>query len=137
MVSGLTTFEPSLEPSIELGGFDKWWEAYPKKVAKGAARKAYRSALRKTTAEELLSTLRSYDFPAESRFVPHPATWLNGECWTDDTTPPAPAPPTDTDPWQRRLLRWKTAAYWNSEWGPKPGKPGYLGPSAEPQDRAA
>lgn len=41
------------------------------------------------------------------------------------------ANPADDDPWPGRLLRWRTAAYWNSEWGPKPGKPGYRGPTAE------
>lgn len=46
----------------------------------------------------------------------------------------ATEPITDDDPWRVRLLRWKTAAYWNSEWGPKPDRPGYLGP---PLDIAA
>lgn len=48
---------------------------------------------------------------------------------------PERAAPGDDDPWPGRLMRWRTSAYWNSEWGPKPGKPGYRGPEA--QDRAA
>lgn len=37
-------------------------------------------------------------------------------------------PPEPEDPWPRRMLRWNTGGYWNSDWGPKPGKPGFLGP---------
>lgn len=140
MVSGLTTFEPSLEPSKEPEGepvgFVAWWEAYPKKVAKGQARKAYRSAMKKAKAGELLTALAAYEFPPESRFVPHPATWLNGECWLDDATSPLTNTPTDSDPWPRRLHGWRANQYWNSEWGPKPGRDGYLGPT-ETQARAA
>lgn len=42
--------------------------------------------------------------------------------------PPPDRAVTDDDPWPTRLLRWRAAAYWNSEWGPKPGRPGYRGP---------
>jgi len=42
-----------------------------------------------------------------------------------------PEPPPDDDPWRRRLLNWRANQYWNSEWGPKPGKPGYQGPQTE------
>jgi hypothetical protein len=42
------------------------------------------------------------------------------------------APPDENlDPWPRRLRGWKANDYWNSEWGPKPGKPGYSGPETE------
>lgn len=44
--------------------------------------------------------------------------------------------PSDTDPWPRRLHGWRANQYWNSEWGPKPGREGYLGPP-EQQARAA
>lgn len=37
----------------------------------------------------------------------------------------------ETDPWRRRLLNWKLNAYWNSEWGPRPDRPGYLGPALD------
>lgn len=40
-------------------------------------------------------------------------------------------PPPDDDPWTRRLLNFRVNQYWNTEWGPKPGKPGYQGPQTE------
>jgi len=66
--------------------FDTWWTRYPRKIGKGAARKAYRSARKKTTTDRLLSSLLS-QIPTwtEPRFIPHPATWLNGERWLDET----------------------------------------------------
>lgn len=37
-------------------------------------------------------------------------------------------PGPDADPWPSRLTRWNVAQYWNSDWGPKPGREGYAGP---------
>ena len=132
MVSGLTTFEPSPEPSKEPNGepegFAEWWESYPRKQARGAARKAYRAALKKTDASTLLSSVRAYPFSAEGRFIPHPATWLNDERWLDLAVTARAGPEPPSDPWPARLRGWKVNGYWNSEWGPKPGKPGYRGP---------
>lgn len=45
-------------------------------------------------------------------------------------------PPEPDDPWRERMLRWSMNQYWNSEWGPKPGKPGCLAPK-DLLDRAA
>lgn len=145
MVSGLTTFEPSIETptepqrAAEPPGFAEWWEAYPRKTAKGAARSAYRSALKKAKPEVLLASLAAARFSQEAKFIPHPATWLNQERWLDEpaggshpTTPPPPA-----DPWPRRMLNWRTNGYWNSEWGPKPGRDGCLAPPELLQDQAA
>lgn len=135
MVSGLTTFEPSTEPSKDTDGepegFAEWWEAYPRKLAKGAARKAYRAALKKTDAGSLLASLRAYSFSDVDRFVPHGATWLNDERWLDSSDPPpSVADAMPADPWPGRMIAWRLNSYWNSEWGPKPGKPGFQGPQA-------
>lgn len=68
--------------------FEQWWKIYPRKVGKGQARKAYTSALRKVSADELAEAAESFAgrvhrAGTEDRFIPHPATWLNGERWTD------------------------------------------------------
>lgn len=124
--------EPSLnhqpEPTADPDGFAAWWEAYPRKSAKGAARKAYKAALKKAKPEVLLASLVAHRFSPEARYQPHPATWLNGECWADASAEPSRPDPPSADPWPNRLTRWRAAAYWNSEWGPRPGKPGYRGP---------
>jgi len=76
-----------------LNGHDKdfaeFWLVYPKRVAKGKAVKAYLRALLKTDSGTILAGAQRY---AELRknedptYTAHPATWLNGECWTDDFT---------------------------------------------------
>ena len=71
--------------------FAEWWQRYPRKVGKGHAMKAYRAARRKTDHATLVAAI---DAQADrlmakgSEFCPHPATWLNGERWADETTPP-------------------------------------------------
>jgi hypothetical protein len=70
--------------------FARWYEEYPRKVARGDALKAYRKAIRKVctdtdeAASVLLAGLRRYRFNPDPSYRPHPATWLNGERWLDD-----------------------------------------------------
>lgn len=72
------------QPSREAA-FEEFWKAYPRKVAKGAARSAFGRALKKVDAAALVAGARSYaDDPARKPdYTKHPATWLNGECWED------------------------------------------------------
>lgn len=80
---------PSSKPKVgksELNGFEQFWAAYPRKAAKGQARKAYAGALRKASAEQIAAGARRYArsrIGEDERFTKHPATWLNGECWAD------------------------------------------------------
>jgi hypothetical protein len=63
------------------------YEAYPKKVARGAALKAIAKALKAVPFETLLARTKAY---AESvsgsdpKYIPHPATWFNQERYLDD-----------------------------------------------------
>lgn len=87
--------EPPLPPSgvSPHGGkdaleadFEEWWLLVPRKVGKGAARRAYRTARKKTDHATLLSKIAEYAKITEGRdmgYVCHPATWLNGERWLD------------------------------------------------------
>jgi uncharacterized protein DUF1376 len=65
-------------------GFSDFWQKYPRKVAKGRARRAWDAAIRKTPPESILAALEVAAFDANPRFVPHPATWLAGERWADE-----------------------------------------------------
>jgi len=67
--------------------FDKFWAVYPRKVAKGAARKAWEKI---TDYEVVIAGAErfSLDPNREDTFTPHPATWLNAERWLDDPLPP-------------------------------------------------
>jgi hypothetical protein len=60
-------------------GFDKFWELYPKKVAKADALKAWSKAIKVKTADELLKLTKAYaegKLP-EPKYIPYPASWLN------------------------------------------------------------
>lgn len=69
--------------------FEKFWEHYPKKVGKGQARLAFKSAIKKATLDELVLSVKSFSAIAsktEKQFIPHASTWLNGERWLDEST---------------------------------------------------
>lgn len=77
--------------------FDIFWAAYPRKVDKKKARKAFEKV--KVPVETLLSALEVQKQSPQwvkdgGAYIPHPTTWLNGERWADDVkAAPAPAPP--------------------------------------------
>ena len=67
--------------------FDEWYDAYPRKRGKGQAVKAYRAARKKASAQVLLDALVAQIPTLTAKgpnYVPYPATWLNGERWTDE-----------------------------------------------------
>ena len=74
--------------------FDLFWTAYPRHTAKGAARKAFAVALKKTTAEKLIAAAECFknDPNREEAFTAHASTWLNQERWLDDPLPQKQAP---------------------------------------------
>ena len=79
------TPEPA-RPNLDAD-FAAWWSLYPRKVGKGAAQKAYRSARKKATAQALTAAIDAQGpllMARGSQYCPHPATWLNGERWRDN-----------------------------------------------------
>lgn len=80
--------------------FDEFWKQYPRKVAKGAARKAWEKALKNgADPEQLIFGARRYATDprrstADVRYTAHASTWLTAERWTDEDDP-APAVPVD------------------------------------------
>ena len=85
---------PKTPVSDDLEGFIRWWAIYPRQKAKRAAERAYRAALKRASADAIVTGLRAYRFSPDPAFIPHPATWLNGDCWADEA--PAAAPPPST-----------------------------------------
>ena len=69
--------------------FDPWWSAYPRKVGKTAAHKAYLRSLRSVSALVLLEAAERYrdDPNRDPEFTAHPATWLNRGSWDDEPLP--------------------------------------------------
>ena len=77
------------------GEFQAWWKHYPRKVDKGHALKAYKTARRKVDAETLTAAVQAYAEKvgnSEARYIAHAATWLNGERWADTEPEPAADP---------------------------------------------
>jgi hypothetical protein len=84
-------------------GFTEFWAMYPRKIGKGAARTAYRRALKKTEHPNILTALHLYNLtrPQDPQYIPHPATWLNQERWADETENLHPTNKPDPQPqWQ-------------------------------------
>lgn len=79
------------KPAI-LEEFEAFWQKLPHKVGKGEARKAYITARKQTSKEEIHAGLVKYQTYENMRkqrdltgFRPlHPATWLNQERWADE-----------------------------------------------------
>ncbi len=78
--------------------FDDFWKLYPRKAGRGAAVRAWKSALKKADPDAILEALReqlpsiAMQLRTDGDFRPHPATWLNGERWTDDAAAPTQKP---------------------------------------------
>lgn len=73
--------------------FDIFWKAYPRKRAKGQAEKAFDKI---NPDEPLLARLlkavgeqaKTQDWQKDGgKFIPYPATWLNGKYWEDGFNP--------------------------------------------------
>ncbi len=92
--------EGPLTPENDPDRFQEFWRAYPRRTAKGDARKAWAKAL-KNGADPGLMIGAAKQFAVrsrhtEARYIPYPATWLNREQW-DDEPDPTPVPRSTTD----------------------------------------
>ena len=71
-------------------GFDRFWEAYPRKTAKQEAIKAFEklkpdAMLIETMVKAIAQQKQSAQWQEDGgRYIPHPATWLNQHRWEDE-----------------------------------------------------
>lgn len=79
---------PKLATTSE--GFERFWSAYPRKVSKGRAQKAWAKL---KPSEQLVQAIiagigrakTSAQWTREGgQYIPHPATWLNDRGWEDE-----------------------------------------------------
>lgn len=76
----------------EPSGFNEFYQAYPRRVGRRHAAKAYRSALTRASPDTILTGACRYaaaTIGKDREMVAHPATWLNGDRWLDEISPPA------------------------------------------------
>ena len=70
--------------------FVRFWDAYPRKVDKPRAVRAWEKlGLENCSVESVMAGLQAAKFCEQwvrdgGRFIPHPATWLNGRRWEDE-----------------------------------------------------
>lgn len=74
------------ETNAVEAAFDQFWSAYPRKVNKAGALKAFRKV--KVPLDELLKALENHKRSSQwlkdgGEFVPHPTTWLNQRRWEE------------------------------------------------------
>jgi len=77
---------PLEKPQQEAVTFDDFWLLFPRRVARKGALKAWSrlSADERMAAITALVDWRRVWAMRELQYVPHAATWLNGERWTDE-----------------------------------------------------
>lgn len=74
------------ENEIEPISFEDFWTLYPRRVAKKEALKAWNRIDPSQHTAILIAVVawRSTWLARDLQYTPHPATWLNGERWTDE-----------------------------------------------------
>lgn len=93
-VSDSVSHETTLSEKV-TDDFENWYAVFPKHVGRGAALRAYRGARKKADPLVLLAGARqaaAQYAQSDPKFIPHPATWLNGERWLDQASPEASNP---------------------------------------------
>jgi hypothetical protein len=82
--------ERESKPVNDGGNFLRFWSAYPKKVGKIDALKAWKKNGRPEIAKILEAVAKQRASPQwlkeGGKFIPNPATWLNGGRWDDQPT---------------------------------------------------
>lgn len=81
--------KPSLKEKKEKD-FQKFWQAYPRKIAKAKAKTAFMRLYKEMpNIEELLSILERHKASkqwkqSDGKYIPHATTWLNQQRWEDE-----------------------------------------------------
>lgn len=87
-----STRQEASNASSMLQAFTEFWNAYPRRVGKADAEKAWKKNGCDKILPQILVSLRtcktSSDWTKEAgQFIPHPATWLNRRGWEDELLP--------------------------------------------------
>lgn len=94
----ITAADAPIERTIDQF-FDMFWAWYPRRESKKAALAAFIKAAKKLRPTELVQAAIDYhnnpNRNQDPKHLPHAATWLNGERWTDEiaASPPPGQPP--------------------------------------------
>lgn len=126
---------PSSPPAGDMYSidFEKFWEAYPSKVGKDAAFRAFKSVIKRgASLTDLLEGIDRYRLSKpEGIEYCNPAKYLREGRWKDEVTtrenPEQSDAGSDRD-WETRLTVYKPSGFWLSDWGPRPEEDGCKAP---------
>ena len=97
LASGVTTggVQTLIEPLQETNNltkaqFEEFWNNYPRKIDRGKAFRAFKSALKRAKFEDILAGAIAYrnDPTRNPDFTKYPASWLNADSWENAATLP-------------------------------------------------
>ena len=79
--------ESNSKSESNTSAFERFWTAYPKKVGKKDAQKAFDKV--KVDVQILIDAVERQKLSSQwckdnGQYIPHPTTWLNQERWTDE-----------------------------------------------------
>lgn len=126
------SLQPTPEPENTLptaprrarvdGDFEAFWEIYPRKVGKDAARRAWVKVVKTTSSTQIIQGAKTFAVQREGedpQYTAYPATWLNAGRWDDEPPQPThggedfqlPTPPREVadDPDPAVYVRWARA----------------------------
>lgn len=101
----IKTKKKSSTPARVESDFLDFYAVYPRHVGKEAARRAFVKAVKAgTPAADIIEGARRYAAATaavgtETRYIAHPATWLNAGRWSDDMQDAAPV---ELTPWEKK-----------------------------------
>lgn len=89
--------------------FEQWYLNYPRKIAKGAAEKAWQKLDPDETLSQVIitRTIEQNDRVfkhMDPKYIPHPATWLNARRWEDEIPEPRVKNMQGSDDWYDDFL---------------------------------
>lgn len=65
--------------------FKAFYALYPRRVGVDRARKAFFTRMKAgVSPDDIITGLKGHRFSAETRYIPHPSSWLNAGCWRDE-----------------------------------------------------
>lgn len=84
--------EDASAPEAEIL-FEEFWEAYPNKIGRPSAEKAFSQAVKRASHDEIMTGVRAYALKTDDRQWCSPVRWLSDDRWKDQ-----PAKPPDKQP---------------------------------------
>ncbi len=120
--------------------FERFWEIWPRKIAKEATRKKWAAAVKCAAPGIIIQAAKAFAENCRAKgtapeYIPHGSTWLHQKRWTDETATtsdlplltaePTTPPIEDESTWRQRaeLFHGRLGSTWSIAWGPPPDDP--------------